>query len=376
MNLGFNQTMNRSHAQRANGNQSPGHISRKGVVSPVNYVCAMLIGLLVSALVATATAATATALQPLVSAEALSSLIDRKAVVVIDVREVSASVPAEFIPRSVSLPYSFVRGPANNPGQLVSAEQLSKRLSGLGISLNTPLVIAHGGIDASDFGAAARVYWTLKIAGFTNLAILNGGVNDWQTMGFPMASSRLVLPATSLSLLYDQRQIVTRQEIASLLKSTPPNATPPNATPTKASRPLLLDARPLEYFIGLERHPAAARFGTLPGAAHFDQEDWFVEDSGLLKPFAKLQALAKDRNLITDTETISFCNAGHWSATNWFVLSEMLGQKNNRMYPESMVAWSLADLPMENEPGRLTVLWRDLKESVANLIDVVRQPNP
>jgi hypothetical protein len=37
------------------------------------------------------------------------------------------------------------------------------------------------------------------------------------------------------------------------------------------------------------------------------------------------------------------------------------------MYPESAIGWSKSKLPMDNEPARTKILWRDLKEGVSNL---------
>ena len=37
---------------------------------------------------------------------------------------------------------------------------------------------------------------------------------------------------------------------------------------------------------------------------------------------------------------VSFCNTGHWAATNWFVLSEIAGIEGVKLYPESMVGWT------------------------------------
>jgi thiosulfate/3-mercaptopyruvate sulfurtransferase len=56
---------------------------------------------------------------------------------------------------------------------------------------------------------------------------------------------------------------------------------------------------------------------------------------------------------------VTFCNAGHWSATDWFVLSEVLGQPNVRMYPGSMVDWTQRARPAAHghEPGR----WQQLR---------------
>nr|WP_255775086.1 rhodanese-like domain-containing protein [Halomonas alkalisoli] len=46
-----------------------------------------------------------------------------------------------------------------------------------------------------------------------------------------------------------------------------------------------------------------------------------------------------DRN----ARTITFCNTGHWAATDWFVLSEVAGFDNVAMYDGSMAAWTISD---------------------------------
>ena len=48
----------------------------------------------------------------------------------------------------------------------------------------------------------------------------------------------------------------------------------------------------------------------------------------------------------TDRPIASFCNTGHWAATNWFALSEVAGIPNVKLYPESMVGWTNADQPV------------------------------
>jgi thiosulfate/3-mercaptopyruvate sulfurtransferase len=80
-----------------------------------------------------------------------------------------------------------------------------------------------------------------------------------------------------------------------------------------------------------------------------------------------VRRIAGLHGLPTEQPTISFCNTGHWAATNWFVLSEVLGQKDVKLYPESVVAWSHAGLAMDNVPGRLAQFWLQLKEATGNL---------
>ena len=58
---------------------------------------------------------------------------------------------------------------------------------------------------------------------------------------------------------------------------------------------------------------------------------------------------------------MSYCNTGHWASTNWFVLSEVLGRKDVRLYYGSMVEWTAdARRPLESARTR----WDDLKKAV------------
>ena len=60
---------------------------------------------------------------------------------------------------------------------------------------------------------------------------------------------------------------------------------------------------------------------------------------------------------------VSFCNTGHWAATNWFVMSEIAGNKAVKLYPASVVEWSQAERPMQNQPSRVTALVQDVKRA-------------
>ncbi len=87
------------------------------------------------------------------------------------------------------------------------------------------------------------------------------------------------------------------------------------------------------------------------------------DGSATLQPTTDVQRVAAREGIDTTQPTVSFCNTGHWAATNWFVLSEVLGQKDVKLYPESMVGWSRAGLPMANVPSRLEQFWMQLKEA-------------
>ena len=125
---------------------------------------------------------------PLVSPQELHSAADTAKPLIIDIRGNDKDGASLFeqghIVGSVNAAYGLFRGPKENPGQLVTEEHLEKVLGEIGAQKDRATVIAYQGASITDFGAAARVYWTLKSAGFTDIAILNGGLDTWKEQGF------------------------------------------------------------------------------------------------------------------------------------------------------------------------------------------------
>ena len=107
---------------------------------------------------------------------------------------------------------------------------------------------------------------------------------------------------------------------------------------------------------------AAARYGTLPGAKSFDNAQFFPKGGTTLKPADELKALVALSGADA-APAVSFCNTGHWAATNWFVMSEIAGNKAVKLYPASVVEWSQAERPMQNQPSRVTALVQDVKRA-------------
>lgn len=301
---------------------------------------------------------------PIITPAALKGLIDRKTNLrILDIRELmqgdgkTPNYAAGHIPGAVAAPYSSIRGPEKNPGMVLSDKALTALFREWGITPDAHIVIASVGSDASDFGGAARVFWTLRLAGLQKISILEGGFGAWAALNYPIDTTQNTPRPSNFVVKLDKKQIVTTAEIEKLLRE-------------KASggrRFLLSDSRPEDYFTGEDKHSSAPRAGTLPGASNHDHEEWFQLNTSKLLPKAQLESIAKSAGLINDDEVISFCNTGHWSATTWFVMTQILGRSNVRLYPESTVGWSKTRNPMDNEPSRAKVLKQQLKDSVDNL---------
>jgi thiosulfate/3-mercaptopyruvate sulfurtransferase len=294
-------------------------------------------------------------LPPLVSAAELSARLTDPTLRIVDIRPRDAEVTApsyarDHIAGALSAPYGQWRGPKNNPGALPSADKLTALIRSLGIDAATPVVVVFEGADATEFGGAARVYWTLKAAGLTQLAILNGGMTAWRAAGLPVTTVVARATPSSYTVQWNPRIIATQADVAQA-----------------AGRALLVDARPAPYFWGQTKHAAARTPGTLVGAKNVAHDVWFDGDGAALQSTDQIRRVAAAQGVDTAQPTVSFCNTGHWAATNWFVLSEVLGQPDVKLYPDSMVGWSAAGLPMEHVPTRLAQFWNQLKEAAGLL---------
>ncbi|CUA95348.1 3-mercaptopyruvate sulfurtransferase SseA, contains two rhodanese domains [Thiomonas bhubaneswarensis] len=288
---------------------------------------------------------------PLISATALAA--QRAQVRIIDLRDMASEPHVAHIPGALPAPYADWRGPASNPGQLRPLAEFTALVRRLGLTAETPVVLVASGSDPSDFGAPARVYWTLKWLGLKHLAILNGGMTAWLAAGLSLTREPTPPAAPSaFTPQLDGALLATRAEVAQDL-----------------ARPgtLLLDARPRAFYLGREKAPIARCPGTLPGALDFDNLRWFEQGSAALPDTATLervaQTLPQPLAAAPSAEVVSFCNTGHWAATNWFVLSQVLHRPHVALYPGSMVDWSRADAPMAHVPTRLQQLWQQLEQT-------------
>lgn len=308
----------------------------------------------IAALSLITTAGIAAAAEPLLDVRAVAQLINQPEVRIIDIR-----TPKEYkeghLLGAVNAPYGKWRGPASNPGELPALNKLTELVQSLGLTPQTHAVIVSSGANDTDFGSAARVYWTLKVLGLENLSIANGGIKAWQAAGQVLSSTEPTIARSDFAPKINQSLLISQQQIASDAHS---------------SRAVLVDARPVEFFNGETRHVAAKTPGTLPGAVNIAHSVWFKPGTSEVIDASQAKSVAAKFNLAnTDKEIVSFCNTGHWAATNWFVLSELVGDQDVKLYAGSMVDWTQAStaLPMDNVPGRFKQLVIDAKLWFADL---------
>lgn len=274
---------------------------------------------------------------PLLEPAALAAILDRDEEV--RILHVTGDYDAGHIEGAVDAPYADFRGPATNPGQLPAMADLTARVQALGVTGLMPVVVVHHGANPADMGAATRVYWTLKSLGVQDLAVLNGGFSAWQAQGFAVSTQRVrVSPSRFEPRWNDQWTVTTAQLEEAVARGDA----------------ALVDARQPAFYRG--EQASSGRPGTIRGASNLSFQDWF-DGSRMTQPDTVVSRLEQISSPAMPM-TVSFCNTGHLASINWFLMSEVQGLPNVRLYPESITEWSMENRPMDNEPSRIRHYWQ------------------
>ncbi|MCL7940263.1 sulfurtransferase [Halomonas sp. ATCH28] len=275
---------------------------------------------------------------PLVEAEWLDEQLGSDDLVVLDVRSAiddggdRESFEAARIPGSRYSSYTDAGWREERDGVaglLPDVEELESLIGGLGIDNEDTVVVVSAGTGPTDFGSAARIYWTFKALGHDEVTILNGGFAGWEQQGFEIASGSASDPETvDFSATLQEQLLATTEEVEA----------------AREDGEALVDARPPAFFTGETQSPAARVPGTIPGSVNLPHDGsleardgaYYLQSDSLK---ARIDALGLDR----EAPTVAFCNTGHWAASGWFQLSEIGGLENATMYDGSMAAWTRDD---------------------------------
>ncbi len=316
------------------------------------FTFAVLRRLLAGLALALAMAAPAMAAQPLVGPAWLNDHLHDANLVVLDVRSAidgggSKAYLAAHIPGSVHSDYDHPgwRVTVHNvPFMLPNMLEIQDLIGNLGIDENSHVVVVPAGVHVTDFGSAARVYWTLEVAGMSEVSILDGGFAAWKAAGLAIETGAGHAPSPKmLAVDGDESLLAKLSDVEKIERSG-------GAT--------LVDARPASFFTGKEKGKKVAAYGHIPGAVELDSGEFYDNNTNRLKPKAELAAIA---SRIPAGLVVAYCNTGHWSATDWFVLHELLGRKDVKVYDGSMVEWAA-------DPHRPVVStrtkWDDLKKKL------------
>jgi thiosulfate/3-mercaptopyruvate sulfurtransferase len=216
----------------------------------------------------------------------------------------------------------------------LSRVELAELLGRAGVDADTTVVL-YGG---NNNWFAAYAYWILKLRGFDNVRLLNGGRKKWELESRELTQEVVAHPTKEITLTgpeHDQIRALRDAVLGRLGDAT------------------FVDVRSPEEFRGEKLAPdhlpqeQAQVPGHIPGAANIP---WVkaANDDGTFKSADELRALYEAEGVTDAKEVIAYCRIGERSSHTWFALTELLGYKNVKNYDGSWTEYgSLVGVPVE-----------------------------
>ncbi|MDR0182595.1 sulfurtransferase [Lysobacter arvi] len=265
----------------------------------------------------------------LVSAEALAAALGRDDLVVFDTRHSLAEPEAgEAAHRVAHIPGAFYahldrelsdhRQPHAGRHPWPALEDFTAALGRWGVTPQHQVVV----YDAADGAlAAARLWFLLRALGHRRVAVLDGGLQRWQSLGLPMESAMPVAtPAPPYPATFDQSRLLDAAQVQAHLDNGG----------------VLLDARAAERFRG-DVEPIDRVAGHVPGA--INRPYALSMRDGRFRPAQEL-ALEFARTLEgrDPRDVVAMCGSGV-TACHLLLALEHAGLEGARLFTGSWSGW-------------------------------------
>ena len=265
--------------------------------------------------------------EKLVSAEWLEENINN--VKIIDVRK-KEDYDLGHIPGAVRLtPNEVFQWEDSNgvKGMLPSSDHIAIALSSVGINEDDTVIFYDGNSNLW----ASRGLWALEVYGHEDSRLLDGSWNYWSENSFPTTTESESVEKSDYKFSgnVNSSLIAGFEEILEAVDD-----------PSK----IVCDTRSPDEYIG--KDVRADRGGHIPGS---ENVNWVnaVDESGRFLSAQNLQTIYESKGIKTDKAVYTLCQTAVRATHTWFVLQELLGYDNVKVYDGSWIEWGNSDLPIE-----------------------------
>jgi thiosulfate/3-mercaptopyruvate sulfurtransferase len=170
---------------------------------------------------------------------------------------------------------------------------------------------------------ATRIAFTLRYAGVADVAVLSGGWNKWAADKKTVSTDAVRPRSKPFRGQFQKNLVVKKADVLAAI-----------------GKAVIVDTRDPDTFAGKKKLDFVARAGHIKGAVLLETTALYEAD-GTYKPREAIAALAAGV-VGTDTskEIIVYCDSGRVATAWWFMLHEVLGYKNTKLYDGSMMDYA------------------------------------
>lgn len=216
------------------------------------------------------------------------------------------------------------------PHMLPTPEAFAEAAGKLGLSREGTIVA----YDSWGVRAAARVWWTLRVMGFDNVRVLDGGLKAWLAEGRPTEAGEVTLAPTTVTPKFRPELVRDVEAVKGLISS-------------RAAQ--LVDARGGPRFRGEAPEPRPGlRSGHMPGALNVPF-DSLINSQGRMRSATELQAIFEVCEVDLDKPIVTTCGSGVTASVLALGLAK-LGLDKTPVYDGSWSEWGgRSDTPVETD---------------------------
>jgi len=214
------------------------------------------------------------------------------------------------------------------PHMVPPVEKFLSRLRKLGVGDGHQVVV----YDTEGLFSAARVWWLFRLMGHIKVAVLDGGLPEWERHGFPVTDA---LPSLRDRHMYADFKAHMVSDVTFVSQCS------------KLGTHEILDARSPNRFTGEAEEPRAGlRSGHIPGSKNIPYAS-LLNTNGTLKDENALRDVFQSAGVDLSKPVITSCGSGVTAAIISLAL-ECIGKTDHSLYDGSWTEWgAMSLLPIE-----------------------------
>jgi thiosulfate/3-mercaptopyruvate sulfurtransferase len=260
---------------------------------------------------------------PLVTTKWLAENIDQPGLVVVDIRN-REEYSTGHIPGAVNVPFSsWAKSSGRLLMELPADRELFATIGGAGIESGSRVVVVNKTDTPFTLADAARVAYTIIYGGVENVAVLNGGYNKWLKGKRPVSRATVKPGKVAYRGEVNREMFVNKEYVEK-----------------KLGKSVIIDSRSPDVFFGITQDLFTDKPGHIPTATCLPAP-WLWTDRGTYRPIREIGAMVagvvgRDKS----REIIVYCGVGGFSGALCFVMREMLGYTNAKVYEGAAQEWT------------------------------------